>query len=205
MPDARPRRWLKRGLIVSGMLVALVGAGNLWVHLATSGKQVDSVEAAPSRPVVIVLGSLVFPSGRPSAELAERLETARALYRAGRASRIVVSGRAYPGYDEARAMADWLQAHGVPAADVEQDGGGHRTAATMANAAAQGIRAALIATQGYHLPRALYLAERAGIDAVGVPARATRRSGWQALQNHLREALARAEIVVEVLVRGVRA
>ena len=67
-------------------------------------------------------------------------------------------------------MAAWLEARGVKPADVIVDPGGHRTAATMADAAALGVRSALVVTQGYHLPRSLYLARRAGIDAVGVPA-----------------------------------
>jgi len=81
---------------------------------------------------------------------------------------------------------------------------GYRTAATMADAAAMGVRSALIATQPYHLPRSVYLALHAGIDAIGVPAR-TGDGGlpdrWHA---SLRELLARAEIVVEVALRGVR-
>ena len=73
-------------------------------------------------------------------------------------------------------MAAWLEARGVTRADVAGPGG-HRTAATMADAAAVGARSALVVTQGYHLPRSLYLARRAGIDAVGVPA-PERRDGW---------------------------
>ena len=102
-------------------------------------------------------------------------------------------------------MAAWLEAHGVPPADVVLDGGGHRTAATMADAAALGVRSALVATQAYHLPRALYLARHAGIDAVGVPAPFAELSWLAKLRVYVRETLARAEVVVEVAVRGVRA
>ncbi len=97
-------------------------------------------------------------------------------------------------------MAVWLQQHGVPKEAIVIDPAGRRTAATMANAAALGIRSALIATQAFHLPRSLYLARGAGIDAVGVPA----SSGGLHFMTTIRESLARAEIVVEVALRGVR-
>ncbi len=153
---------------------------------------------------MVVLGNRVFPGGIPSRELAARLETGRALYAAGRARRILVSGLAQPDYDEPHAMAAWLEAHGVPAADVVLDLGGYRTAATMADTAALGVRSILVATQAYHLPRALYLARHAGIDAVGVPSENGRRSTFDQIRTALRETLARAEIVVEVALRGVR-
>jgi vancomycin permeability regulator SanA len=74
----------------------------------------------------------------------------------------------------------------------------------MAEAARMGVRSALIATQPYHLPRSIYLARHAGIDAVGVPARNGDGSLQERWRTRLREMLARAEIVVEVALRGVR-
>ena len=151
-----------------------------------------------------MLGNRVFPDGRPCRELAARLETALALHRAGRAGKLVVSGRVSAGYDEPHAMAAWLEARGVPPADIVVDEGGHRTAATMADAAALGVRSAHVVTQGYHLPRALYFARHAGIDALGVPAPAWRRGLVDWLRVFVRESLARAEALLEVAFRGVR-
>jgi len=189
--------------------VALVGAGLVAaanVHLIRAARPVTaaSVETAPVRPYAIVLGNRVNAAGAPSLELAARLETVLALHRAGRAAKVVVSGRVAPGYDEPRAMAAWLVARGISPADILVDVGGHRTAATMAGSMALGVRSALVVSQDYHLPRALYLARHAGIDAFGVPA-VSRRSGWPAaVQLFFRETTARAETVVEVAVRGVR-
>jgi len=203
-PPARPR-WGRRVGLGVVVLALLVGAANAYVVGATRARRVGSVAEAPARPYAIVLGNRVFPGGIPCRELADRLAAARALYAAGRAPRIVVSGKVgpEPDYDEPAVMADWLQARGVPAAAIVRDGGGYRTAASMADAAAMGIRSMLVVTQGYHLPRALYLAAHAGIDAVGVPAVATGR----ALPDHahllVRETMARAETVVEVFLRGV--
>jgi SanA protein len=194
---------MKRFLAAALAGAALVAAANVYVIASTRAATVSGVEAAPVRPHAIVLGNRVFPGGVPCRELAARLTTALELHRAGRAAKVVVSGRAAGDYDEPHAMAAWLEARGVPRADIVVDLGGHRTAATMADAAGLGIRTALVVSQGYHLPRALYLARSAGIDAVGVPAPAD--NGWAgAIKVFVREGLARAEALVEVALRGVR-
>lgn len=184
--------------------LAYVGAANLFLIASARSATVASVDAAPVRPYAIVLGNRVFPGDVPCYELAARLETALAVYRAGRAQKVIVSGQVRGDYSEPRAMASWLKARGVKPADVIEDPGGHRTAATMAGAAALGARSALVVTQAYHLPRSLFLARHAGIDAVGVPA-SPRTAGFIGkVRGFVRETAARAEILVEVALRGVR-
>lgn len=211
MPEAAPpprARW-RRGWWVAGvvaLLGALVGAGNLYVFFQTRDRVLAGVADAPVVADAMVLGNRVFPGGVPCTELVYRLETGRALYAAGRTRRLIVSGLAHPahGYDEPAAMAAWLEAHGVPAADVILDRGGYRTAASMADAAAGGVRALLIVSQSYHLPRALYLARAAGIEAWGVPASGPRKGITDRLRTGFRETMARVETIFEVLLRGVR-
>lgn len=204
MREAPRRRWLKWLAVAAIVVVALDAGANLYLISAARGRTVPSVEAAPVRPYAIVLGNRVFDDGSPSAELGARLRTALELYRAGRATKLVVSGLVAGAYDEPHAMAAWLEARGVPPVNIVVDVGGHRTAATMAGSVALGVRSALVVSQGYHLPRALHLARHAGIDAVGVPA-VRSRAGWFAdLRLFIRETTARAESVVEVAVRGVR-
>lgn len=200
----RPWRWAKR-LLIGGVVVAVaVAVANAYVIASTRAAIVADVAAAPVRPDAVVLGNRVFPDGTPCDELAARLETALALYRAGRAGKLIVSGRAAGHYDEPAGMAAWLVSRGVPPADVVKDPGGHRTAATMADTAALGKRSILVVTQGYHLPRSLYLARHAGIEAIGVPAPTRRRGAYDTLKVYLRETAARAETVLEVAFRGVR-
>jgi SanA protein len=185
------------------VFVLLAVVGNAYVLAVTRDRRLASIEAAPARPYAIVLGNRVFPGGEPCTELEDRLVAARALYAAGRVQHIIVSGSVGPDpdYDEPAGMAAWLQAHGVPSAAIVRDAGGYRTAASMADAAALGARSLLVVTQAYHLPRSLYLAEHAGIDAIGVPAP---QHGRGLMHRFLREPMARAETVVEVALRGVR-
>jgi vancomycin permeability regulator SanA len=198
------RRWPRRLAVAVLVLVGLAVVANLYLIRAAAPLTAVNVESAPARPYAIVLGNRVFPGDVPSAELAGRLETALALHRAGRAAKVIVSGRAAENYDEPRAMARWLEARGVAPANIVVDKGGHRTAATMAGAVALGVRSALVVSQGYHLPRALYLARHAGNDAVGVAAASGRSGWWGTTRGFLRETAARAETVLEVALRGVR-
>jgi len=197
------RRWARWLLGVALAGVGFVVAANLYLIVRASAATLPGVEPAPVRPYAIVPGNNVSPDGRPSPELAARLETALALYRAGRAGKLIMSGRVREGYDEPHAMAAWLEARGVPPVDLVVDEGGHRTAATMADAAALGVRSAHVVTQGYHLPRALHFARNAGIEALGVPAPARRAGRLDWLKVLFRESMARAEALLEVTVRGV--
>ncbi len=74
----------------------------------------------------------------------------------------------------------------------------------MADAVAGGVQSLLVVSQRYHLPRALYLARHAGLQALGVPAADVERSLADSIYRFVRETTARAEIIVEVAVRGVR-
>jgi len=199
-PRRRLSRWLGPAALV---LLALVVAGNVYVLTATRARVLASVDVAPPRPVAIVLGNRVMPDGHPADALAERLGVGLALWQAGRVRRLIVSGLVRAdGYDEPKAMAAWLVRRGVPADAITLDPTGHRTAATMAAAAAMGVREALVCSQAYHLPRALYLARHAGIDALGVPAREGASDNPEMrFRIFLRESLARAETVIEAAIR----
>jgi vancomycin permeability regulator SanA len=197
-------------LTAAGLLLVWAVAAN--VYLVAASHLAQSFDGISPRPYVMVLGNHVYPNGTPSRELAERLETGRQLYRAGLARRIIVSGAVRSGsaepdgipYDEPDAMAAWLVRRGVAPADVVIDRGGYRTAASMADAAALGVESLLIVSQPYHLPRAVYLARHAGLQPMGVAAREPRRGLVERLFTFVRETTARAEVIVEVALRGVR-
>jgi SanA protein len=206
-PTSWPRRFARR-VLLPGTLLGLVaiGAGNAYIIATTANDIVANADAAPTRPVAIVLGNTVAPNGRLSWGLAARVSVALDLYRAHKVQTIIVSGAARPAddYDEPGAMAAWLEARGVPRSALVLDRLGHRTAATMANAASAGVKEALVCTQLFHLPRALYLARHAGIHATGVTAVDHGGSLVDNIRGFLREGLARPETIIEVALRGVR-
>jgi len=131
------------------------------------------VRASEARAfVVIVPGAGLKSDETPSDILRDRLMVALALYDDGRAEKILCSGdNGQVQYDEVNAMRVWLLDRGVDADDIFLDHAGFDTYDTMTRAAEVfGVTNAVIVTQDFHLPRALYIAHAKGIEAQGVSA-----------------------------------
>jgi vancomycin permeability regulator SanA len=156
-----------------------------------------SLTGAPSVPVGVVFGAGLAPGGEPSPLLAERLDTALALWRTGKVQRLLLTGNAGAHHDEIRAMRHYLLAAGVPEQALVGDLEGTSTFDSCWRARSLfGVEDALLITQRFHLPRALFLAAHAGIHAHGVVAGG--RPRWTSL-SVWRELLARPLAVLEVL------
>jgi vancomycin permeability regulator SanA len=161
---------MKIGLAVLLGLVLLVGAGPyLWIRHATSGK-IHTVADAPTAPVAIVLGAGLKADGSPKPYLMARLQDTLRLFQDGKIRAVLVSGdHGQVEYDEVAAMTSWLVDHGVPAGKVVADHAGFDTYDSCVRAhEIFGVRAALVVTQEFHVRRAVFLCQEAGIDAAGV-------------------------------------
>lgn len=169
----RSSRRLWQGLICAtlGLLLAtpaVVVLSNLWVYRQAAPFVYQGIDQIPNRAITIVPGTTV-KDGVPCRTLTERLTDALMLYRAGKTQVILVSGNRENDYDEAGAMHRWLVRHGVSDAAIVDDPAGFRTLDTMERAARIfKVKSAIICSQGVHLPRAIFLARHAGIDAVGL-------------------------------------
>ena len=162
---------MKRGAALLGSGVAGVAAANLWVLSAGHRRMWRDPFEVPPCAVAIVPGAgfEVLPGIR-NPHFALRVGLAAAVWRAGRAGRLVASG----GADEVDAMRRELEAAGVPAEAIVDDPHGISTLHTMQRAAAdhRGERV-MVVGETWHVPRALFYARAFGLDAVGC---ATRRS-----------------------------
>ncbi len=127
-------------------------------------------QAVPSRSVGIVLGGGVKPSGEPLAILKARIETGVDLYKAGTVKKLLMSGDASSAHhDEPTAMKDYAIELGIPSGDIVMDPYGLNTYDTCYRAKQiYGVTDAIIVSQGYHMPRAVFTCRKLGIDAVGV-------------------------------------
>lgn len=147
--------------------------------------------------LILVLGCAVRPDGTPSHMLEDRIKIGVSLYEAGLADTVLMSGDRHEGYDEVGTMKSEAQKLGVPAKRIEIDPMGFSTYDSVANLLEQyNGKRVLIVTQRYHLYRALYIAEKLGIDAYGVSA--DLRSYTKQFKFSLREVLARVKDVVWV-------
>jgi SanA protein len=167
------------------LVLAVLLAGSFWVRRETAGYLYQQAILVPPRDVAIVLGASVHRSGKPSPVVEARLAAALALMRGKQARKILVSGDHRPDeYDEVQAMKRWLVRAGVSPDLVIVDRAGLRTFDSMERAARVfSVRSAVVCTQSFHLPRAVFLARRAGIDAVGL------RTGGGLVETGLRDLL----------------
>lgn len=158
-------------LLVCAAVVAFPVVWQRWVE-ARYAASIYALEQAPARRIAIVLGARVYPSGRLSGMLRDRVETAVALYHAGKVEKIIMTGdNSQLDYNEPDAMKAHAVAMGVPAEAIQPDYGGRRTYDSCYRARAIfGVTEAVMVTQAFHLPRTLFLCEQLGIAAVGVAA-----------------------------------
>jgi SanA protein len=178
--------------------VLLVVGANLYV-LWKGGDSTSEIGEVPRAEVAIVPGALVQPDGKMSGMLNDRVEQAARLWHAGKVEKILVSGdHGQWTYDEPDAMRKALVNRGVPPRDVFEDHAGFDTWATMVRARSIfGVRHAVVITQGFHMSRALYLADAAGIDATGLTAD-LHHWGYQGRKSSVREVLSRVKAVADV-------
>ena len=169
---------------------ALVLLPDLVIRLS-AGPYLREVDTAGSGDCILVLGAGLLPDGKPSLMLTERINTGVALYKGGAAPRLLMSGdHSREDHDEVNAMKDAAMAQGVPSEDIFMDHAGFSTYDSVYRAREIfGAEKLIIVTQAYHLPRALWIARRMGMEAVGVACDTARYRGQ--LYRDLREVLAR--------------
>ncbi len=196
------RRWprLSRSAVsVAGLLVLAAVLSNAYVLLSEKGHATSEVSDVPHAQVAIVPGALVNPDGSMSSMLADRVRQAASLWHAGKVEKVLVSGDHHAwAYDEPGTMRKALVRAGVSAHDVFEDHAGFDTWATMIRARSVfGVRDAVVVTQGFHMPRALFLADAAGIDASGLTAD-LHQWGFQGDKSEVREVLSRVKAIADV-------
>jgi SanA protein len=197
-PLRRWPRFSKAALGAAGLLIAAVVVANAYILFDTSGESTSVVADVPRAGVAIVPGALVNPSGTMSTMLADRVHDAAALWHAGKVKRILVSGDHQSWtYDEPDTMRKALVRDGVPPQVIFEDHAGFDTWATMERARGIfGVHDAVIVTQGFHMPRALYLAEEAGIHATGLVSD-LHPYGIQGVKSDVREAFSRVKAIAD--------
>jgi len=161
-----------------------------------------TIEEAPKGKVAIVFGAGLWRDGSPTPVLRDRVETAARLYFDGKVEKLLMSGdNSYLDYNEPGAMRDHALELGVPSEAIVMDYAGRRTYDTCYRAKhIFGVDQAILVTQAFHLPRALFVCNRLGLDAVGVVAATREYRRGSLLWWHLREMPATLVALWEVYV-----
>lgn len=149
---------------------------------------------------ILVLGCRVWENGEMSDMLADRVDTGLQLYHANASDLLVMSGDSENAqiYDEVGAMRNAALAAGVREGAILTDPYGLSTYDSLIRLRDRyGMKRILIVTQEYHLYRAIYIAEKLGMEAIGV--RADLRTYQKQLLRELREIPARFKDVYSAL------
>ena len=123
---------------------------------------------------VIILGAGVRPDGNPCDLLADRLDTGAKVYVRRICKTILLTGdNSGEAYNELAVMKIWIMNNYTEAnireKDLLTDNCGFCTYDSMYRARnVFNIKNAVISTNRYHLPRAIYIARKLGIEAYGV-------------------------------------
>ena len=179
------------GLFLSKLIILLYAAPRIFTEATV-----------PVERVAIVFGAGLRYDGTPTAVLRDRVETAAQLYQQGKVNKLLMSGdNRFLDYNEPESMRQYALTLGIPDKDIVLDYAGRRTYDTCYRAKAIfQVDSAILVTQGFHLPRALFLCNSLGVKSAGVEAnniyfRKLSRFIW-----NIRELFATSQAVWDVFV-----
>ncbi len=180
-------RWpLRVVLAAAGLVVAYLLFNFAQVWWASRQNQARPAQA------IVVLGAAQY-NGVPSPDLRARLDQALLLWRAGLAPVVVVTGGKEPGdaYTEGTAGATYLEASGVPPADVVAEGTGRNSWQSLVAAASMlGGRHAirvLLVSDPFHDKRIALMAGELGLTPYVSPTRTSPIRGVAVIPYFARE------------------
>lgn len=143
-----------------------------FVVLIFAAPRTFSVEDVPQDRVAIVFGAGLLWDGSAGPVLSDRVETAVKLYQQGKVNKLLMSGdNRFIEYNEPEAMRQYALERGVPDEDIVLDYAGRRTYDTCYRAKhIFQVDSAILVTQAFHLPRALFLCNWFDVESTGVEA-----------------------------------
>lgn len=194
------KKLIKLLVVFSIGLILLVVLANSVIFFKSQQYIYDQVAGVPKCYTAIVLGAKVSSKGVPSDFLQDRLDVAMELYNSKKITRFLLSGdHGQTSYDEVNNMKNYLVKRGVDTKDIFLDHAGFDTYNSMVRAKEIfQIKDAIIVTQDFHLPRAVFIARSKGLEAYGIKADKRNYAALKRLK--FRELLARVKAFAEVAI-----
>ena len=187
-------------LLRVGFRVLLILVGALVVYLVVTGVQVYQAstrdQAVPAQAIV-VLGAAQY-NGRPSPDLAARLDHALTLWQHGYAPLVALTGGREPGdrFTEAEAGRTYLVSKGIPADHLLTDDTGSDSWQSLVSVAHQlellGDVKVILVSDPFHDARISAMASELGLHGVVSPTRTSPIKGTATVPYFAKETLAMA-------------
>lgn len=194
------------GMLAIIILLIIILCGSYYVVVRNAiGRTFESEDSVPRNKVGLLLAtSPITPQGAHNFYFDNRITAAEELYKSGKIDFIIASGGDYTkaqknGCDEPQAILDSLVARGVPADRIILDYEGTRTLNSIVKAKeVYGLDSLTLISQKYHNERAIYLADKYGIYAIGYNA-APSQIQRSRVKNTIREFFARPKMLWDIL------
>jgi len=183
-------------IIVMGVLLC-----NIAVSEGAASRLYSDMQKLPENKVGLVLGtSKYLRDGSENLFFKYRLQAAADLYIAGKIDHVIVSGdNRMENYNEPREMKRELVKMGVPPEKVHFDFAGFRTLDSVIRCKEVfGQEQFTVITQRFHNERAIFIARKKGIEAIGFNARDV--NPQMAFRTKMREIFARVKVIFDLFV-----
>ncbi|AIM60733.1 YdcF family protein [Cellulophaga lytica] len=194
----------KKIAILLFILIALpllaIFCSNSVIKNAANGKTYYAVKTVPHNRVGLVLGTTSkLTNGSPNPYYVHRINATIALYKAQKIDFVLVSGdNGSKYYNEPDTFKRDLVKKGIPAEKIFLDYAGFRTLDSMVRAhVIFSLDNVTVISQKFHNERAIYIAEKKGLTAVGFNAKDL--NGKAGLKVQTREYLARVKVFLDIL------
>lgn len=187
-------------LTVSFLAIVFIYFCNRSIRRAAEGKMYADVDAIPFNKVGLLLGtSKYLPNGRTNLFYLFRIEATVKLYRQGKIRYIIVSGdNGREEYNEPEQMRKDLVVAGIDSSRIYLDYAGFRTFDSMVRLKKIfGQDSVTVISQPFHNERAIYIASKEGIAAIGFNAKDVNAEAGLKVQ--VREKFARVKVFLDYL------
>jgi SanA protein len=185
-------------LTLATIAIVLIYYCNKSVKKAAEGKLYNDVNRIPFNKVGLLLGTAKYlKNGQTNLFYLYRIQATIKLYKQGKVKYIIVSGdNSRKDYNEPDQMRKDLMASGVDSSHIYLDYAGFRTFDSMVRLKKIfGQDSATIISQPFHNERAIYIASKEGIAAIGFNARDVKAEAG--LKVKLRERFARVKVFID--------
>lgn len=181
-------------------LLIILFLANKRITFATRKKTTSKLKKVGKRHVALLLGtSKYIRTGWINPYYKFRVEAAVELFEAGKVNYILVSGdNGKKSHNDSRMIYLDLVKHGIPSERIVLDHAGYRTFNSVVRCKTIfGQDGMVVVSQRFHNERAIFIAQRFGIDAIGYNAKSV--SIKRGIGTSLREFLARMKVFIDLM------
>lgn len=183
------------------LVILFVIISNVIITKSTENTIYYTISNTPEKNVALILGTSKYTSsGNTNLFFKYRISAAADLYHLGKIKHIIVSGdNRVKNYNEPRQMRNSLIALGVPYEAITLDFAGFRTLDSVVRCKKVfGQNKVIIISQTSHLQRALFIAHKYDMDAIGFSAQDP--PGNYSTKTNIREYFAKSKAIIDLYI-----